>query len=304
MVKKFVKKRWQRSDGNPLLYERDPFLVDKLGVIVFAIWLTSIPSGGLKNGEYDIFGVAFAIFVFIVLIGFPVGFHILKKRKKEFPGVLLFPGKFWSGLFFYLSFLVDIGVPFFFFIWIHLAVFEDYVFSEMILAFDSISTVFFGLLISMIYLLVFIHGFPTETVKAMRQFFVRVFTFGLIMLFNENIFDAFFMYGLFEVVSLCVVCAAFFLVHHLFKDPEGNANRVFEYDLTMILVAVTFGAPMLLWGAMLYVFGFLYVFAPTLEYNVYVEIIVWIGLVLPVLFTHFQSLRNYSVDFYMAIPKD
>lgn len=303
MGKKFVEKKWQRSDGNPLIYERDSFLVDKTCMLVLAIWMTSISSGGFKNGEYPIYDVIFEI-LFLAGLAFLVAFLHLRNRKKELPLARLFPGKFWPGLFFYLSFLIDIGVPFFFFIWIHPGVFDDYVSSELILAFDSISTVFFSFLISMIYLLVFIHGFPTETVKAMRQFFMRVLTFGLIMIFNENIFDALFMYGLFEVVSLSIVCSAFFLAHHLFKDPEGNANRVFKYDLTMILIAILFGVPMLLWGIMLYVLGFLYIFSPTLEYNVYVEVLVWMGLISPVLFTHFQSLRHYSVDFYRAIPKD
>lgn len=303
MGKKFVKKKWQKSDGNPRLYERDPFLVDKLGMIVITVWLASIASGGIENGEYPIDEVVFAT-LFLAVFALLVAFLHLRNRKKELPLARLFPGKFWPGLFFYLSFLIDIGVPFFFFIWIHPGVFVDYISSELILAFYLISTGFFGLLISVIYSLVFIHGFPIETFKAMRQFFMRVLTFGLIMIFNENIFDALFMYGLFEVVSLSIVCSAFFLVHHLFKDPEGNANRVFKYDLTMISIAVLFGVPMLLWGIMLYILGFLYIFGPTLEYNVYVELIVWAALVSPILFTHFQSLRNYSVDFYRAIPKD
>lgn len=282
-----------------LRLKKDPFLPNKVATIIFALCLSSFLSIIFREGEIDVYWAVSVLLLFPFIV-ISLGYFLFIKKRKKVPGILMFPGKFRDGFFFYASLVIDIGIPAFFFFSFALSLFDEYNFDGDILLFGfSLSFI-----LLMIYGYVFTHGFPTQTSQAVRQFLTRIFVLGLMFVFNENILEAFFIYGLFDIVSLSVVFGVFFFMPSLFKDSDGNWNRTFKHNRGTILIAIFPGLPIFLWGVILYSLGFLEVFSRSLDYNYYLQLLVWIGLILPILSTHFQLLRNSDVGLYRHTSKD
>jgi|GEM_PF-5622536 len=283
-------------------YKEDPFIVDKVGMLVIWVWFTSLFSPVLVESSFAVEDTIFAFLIIFIFTALVVWSGIRKWRENN-PGKILFPGDRLPGFFFYASLCIDLMIPFYFFVWIQGYMFDGKV-SELIFALMQIPAFMASLLIFIVYALMFSYGFPRDVKNGARQFGARIFTLLCMLVFYEEIVDALFMYGLLEVVALSFVVAVFFLAHRFFKEPEGNADKVFKYDLSMIVLAVFFGLPLLLWALLFLVFGYIHLFSPTFDLPEFFKVIMWMGILFPVLISHFQSLRNYSIGFYRDLQKD
>lgn len=203
-----------------------------------------------------------------------------------------------QGIFYHLCMAIDIMVPvaFTFFtehfdIMAHSSFFhEGWIIGPTFIA---------CLLIFPIYAMVAGRHFPKDTFGGLWQLVLRLGVFGFLYFTAVDVSISLFMYGLFDVVSLALIMAVYLIFHPLFinKSAVGPYGG-FTHDKLTIFVALLFGIPLLIWGVAMFTSGYEYLAADMISFEGVLRVVVWIAILLPLLFAHFRSLREYSTDYY------
>jgi hypothetical protein len=214
--------------------------------------------------------------------------------KKDDQNIFRFSFGFVPSFFFYLCLIIDLSIPLVFFFGspdftkFSASVFGDY--AGMIIGLSS----FLGILIFTFYGFMISMGFPKKPVQSFLQFLLRLLPFGMILFAEDDIARSLFVYGLIDMASITAILSIYLLGHHLFIKDQKKAKKVFSYKGATLWVAVCFGIPLLILSISLFITGYFHL-NPVLSI---VSMLLWLGMLIPVFYAQFRTMRNYTIAFY------
>lgn len=135
-------------------------------------------------------------------------------------------------------------------------------------------------------------AFPKKALKGIYELLFRIFPIGIAYFSQQDWWSTLYLYGLLELISICMVLSVYLMKHSLFISKENKHNRT--KDSTSRWVALLFGIPIFILAALLLSTGYYFLNPDPSLFS----LLIWGVLLVPVLFVQIRIMRGYTNDFY------
>ena len=210
--------------------------------------------------------------------------------KKNTSSIFNFSFGVFPSIFFYLCLIIDISIPVVFFFASNL--FEQYLdfiqLKGLILGFSG----FFGILIFTFYGFILSIAFPKKALKGFYQLLLRIFPISIAYFSEQDWLSTLYLYGLIDFSAICLVLSIYLLGHSLFISKQNKRNQ--SKDSTSRWIAIIFGLPLFLLGALLLSTGYYFLNPDTSLFS----LLIWVCMLVPVMFVQIRIMLEYTNDFY------